>query len=106
MASHDISWVLGAHVRFEDLDFIVTMEGELAWEPIVVQPFHSTGLDAITEMLEELRLHALEAYAPGSGWLLDFNHERLLRQLRVFLGPQPSWEDLHHLTFSFGYVMT
>jgi hypothetical protein len=93
-------------VRFGDLDFIVTMEGVLAWEPVVVQPFHSTGLDAITEMLEEPRLHALEAYAPGSGWLLDFNHKRLEHQLRVFLGPQPSREDLHHLTFSFVNVMT
>ena len=54
MASHGISWVPGAHVRFGDLDFIITMEGELAWAPIIVQPFHSTSLDAITEALEEL----------------------------------------------------
>ena len=51
MASHDISWVPGAHVRFGDLDFIVTVEGELARVPVIVQPFRSTGLDAITEML-------------------------------------------------------
>ena len=61
MASHGISWVPGAHMCFRDLDFIVTVEGELAWAPIVVQPFHSTDLDAVTEMLEELRLHAPEA---------------------------------------------
>ena len=61
MASHGISWVPGSHMRFEDLDFIVTAEGELARVPVVVQPFHSTDLDAVTEMLEELRLHAPEA---------------------------------------------
>ena len=36
MAIHDVSWVPGAHVRFENLDFIVTTEGELARAPIVV----------------------------------------------------------------------
>ena len=79
MASHGISWVLGAHVRFGDLDFIVTTEGELARAPVVVQPFHSTGLDVITEMLEELRLHALKARAPRSSQLLDFDYGRLER---------------------------
>ena len=90
MASHGISWVPSAHVRFGDLDFIIMAEGELARAPIVVQPFHSTGLDVITEMLEELRLHAPEARAPGGGQLLDFDYERLQRQLGIFLGPQPS----------------
>ena len=42
-------------MRFGDLDFIVTAEEELARAPVVIQPFHSTGLDATTEMLEELR---------------------------------------------------
>ena len=36
MASHEISWVLSTHVRFGDLDFIVMVEGELAWAPVVV----------------------------------------------------------------------
>ena len=54
MASHGISWVPGAHVRFGDLDFIVMTEGELAPAPAAVQPHHSAGLDAITETLEEL----------------------------------------------------
>ena len=54
MASYGISCVSGAHVRFGDLDFIVMVKGGRAWAPVVVQPFHSTGLDAITEMLEEL----------------------------------------------------
>ena len=67
MASHSISWALGAHVHFGDLKFIVTAEGELARAPIVAPPFHSTSLDEIIEMLEGLWLHALEAHAPRSG---------------------------------------
>ena len=90
MASHSISWVPGAHVCFGDLDFILMAELELVRVPIVVQPFHSTGLDAIIEMLEELWPHALEAHAPGSGQLLNFDYVRLERQHGVFLGPQPS----------------
>ena len=35
MASHGISWVPDAHVRFGDLDFIVTAEGELVWAPVI-----------------------------------------------------------------------
>ena len=66
MASHNISWVLGAHMRFRDLDFIITAKGELARAPIIVQPFHSTSLDTITEALQELWLHAPEAHTPGS----------------------------------------
>ena len=54
MASHGISWVLSAHVRFRDLDFIITVEGEMAWAPVVVQPFHSASLDTVTETLGEL----------------------------------------------------
>ena len=77
MASHDISWIPSTHVCFGDLDFIVMMEGELAWAPVVVQPLHSTGLDMIAKALEELRLHASEACAPGSGQLLDFDYGRL-----------------------------
>ena len=79
MASHDITWVLGTHVRFEDLDFIIMTEGELARAPIVIQPLHSAGLDAIAEALEELWQHALEARAPRSSQLLDFDYGRLER---------------------------
>ena len=56
MASHGVSWVLGAHVRFGNLDFIVTMEGELAQVPAAIQPIHPASLDVITEVLEELQL--------------------------------------------------
>ena len=79
MASHNLSWVLGAHMRFGDLDFIVTAEGELAMAPTAVQPLHSAGLDAITETLEELQLHAPEARAPRNDQLLNFDHGRLER---------------------------
>ena len=67
MASRGVSWVLGAHVRFGNLDFIVMTGEELVQALIAVQPLHSSGLDAITEALEELRLHAPVARAPGSG---------------------------------------
>ena len=90
MASHGVSWVSGAHVCFRSLDFIVTMEGELAQAPATVHPFHSTGLDVIVEVLEELQLHAPEACAPGSGQLLSFDYGRLERQLDAFQGPRPS----------------
>ena len=45
MASHDIYWVLGAHVRFGDLDFIITVGGELALAHAAIQPLSSIGLD-------------------------------------------------------------
>ena len=41
-------------MRFRNLDFIVTMEGELAQAPTTVQLLHSVGLDTIIEALEEL----------------------------------------------------
>ena len=59
MASHAINWVLGTHVRFGDLDFIVMVGGELALAHAVIQPLLSIGL----------------------------NYERLERQLGVSLGP-------------------
>ena len=84
MASHGISWVPSAHVRFGNLDFIVTMEGELAQVPATVLPLHSAGLDVIIEALEELQLHAPEAHALGSDQLLGFDYGRLERQLGAF----------------------
>ena len=54
MTSHGVSWVPGVHIRFGNLDFIITMEGELAQVPAAIQPLHSAGLGAIAEMLEEL----------------------------------------------------
>ena len=66
MASHGVSWVPSAHVRFGNLDFIVTTEEELAQVPAAIQPLHSAGLNAITEALEELQLHAPEAHTSRS----------------------------------------
>ena len=79
MASHGVSWVPGAHVCFGNLDFIITMEGELAQVPTTIQPLHSTGLDVIAEALEELQLHTPEAHAPRSDQLLDFDDGTLER---------------------------
>ena len=66
MASHNVSWVQGAHVHFRDLDFIITTEEELAQAPATVLLLHSTGLNTIVEALEELQLHASEAHVPKS----------------------------------------
>ena len=105
MASHNVRWVTGAFVHFGDLDFIVTTKGEVVQAPTAVQPLHSASLDAIAGALEELQLYALEAHAPRSNQLLDFDYGRLKRQLGAFLGLRPSREDLCHLTFSFANVM-
>ena len=90
MASHDVSWVPGMHVHFRNLDFIITMEGELAQAPTAIQSLDSVGLNAIIEALEELQLHAPEARVPKSDWLLGFNYGRLECQLDAFLGPRLS----------------
>jgi hypothetical protein len=74
-------------VPFRNLDFFVTSEGELARAPASIQPPCSTGVDTIIEALEELWLHAPEVHDPGGVWLLDFDYDRLERQLSVFLGP-------------------
>ena len=77
MASHSISWVPGAHVRFGDLDFVITVGGELVLDHATIQPLPSIGLD----------------------------YRRLECQLGVSLGPQPSQEDLRYLTFSYANDM-
>ena len=43
-------------MHFGDLDFIIMAEGELARAPVIIESLHSTGLDVITEALEELRV--------------------------------------------------
>jgi hypothetical protein len=97
MASHDIVWTSGAHVRFKSLDFIVTAEGELA-RALVPQAPPPTSLDAVAGALEELRLGALEAHTSERDQLLDFDFGRLEHQLAIYLGPHQSWEDLRALT--------
>jgi len=64
-------------MHFGDLDFIITVGGELALAHIAIQPLPSIGLD----------------------------YERLEHQLGVSLGPQPSREDPRCLTFSNGNDM-
>ena len=54
MACHSISWVLGAHMRFGDLDFIITVGEELALAHAAIQPLPSIGLDTVDEVVEEL----------------------------------------------------
>ena len=75
---------------FENLDFIVTIEGGLVQAPAAVQHLHFTGLNSIAEALEELQLHAMNSRTPGSDQLLGFDYGRLERQLSAFLGPRPS----------------
>ena len=59
MANHAISWIPGAHVHFDDLDFIITEGGELALAQATIQSLPSIG----------------------------FNYGRLERQPGVSLGP-------------------
>ena len=64
MVTHGINWVPGAHMRFGDLNFIITVGGELALAHTAIQPLPSIGLDTVDEVVEELQLHAPRAYAP------------------------------------------
>jgi hypothetical protein len=59
----------------------------------------------IIEALEVLQLNAPEAHVPGHDRPLDFDFGRLEHQLAIYLGPHPSWEDPHALTFSFVNIM-
>jgi hypothetical protein len=60
----------------------------------------------IVEALDELRLNAPEARAPGCDQPISFDFGRMEHQLTVYLGPHPSWEDLRALAFSFVNIMT
>ena len=59
MATHAIGWAPGAHVHFGNLDFIVTLGGELALAHVAVQSLPS----------------------------VNFSHQRLEGQPGVSLGP-------------------
>jgi hypothetical protein len=74
MASHGVSWTTGAHTHLGSLDFLITMDGMLAWSPALVRPSCFSSLDTIVEALEELQPHALEACASNGNQLLDFNY--------------------------------
>ena len=47
MATHAISWALGAHVHFGDLDFIITLGGELALAHTAAQSLPSINLSRL-----------------------------------------------------------
>ena len=66
-------------MRFDNLDFIISTEGELAQVPAAIQTLHSTGLEVIAKVLEELQLHAPEARTLESDQLLGFDYGRLER---------------------------
>ena len=44
MATHAITWAPGAHVHFGDLDFIITLGGELALTHTAAQSLPSINL--------------------------------------------------------------
>ena len=47
MATHAISWAPGAHVHFGDLDFIVTLGGEVALTHTAAQSLPSINLSRL-----------------------------------------------------------
>ena len=54
MANHGESWVPGTHMHFGSLDFIVSMDGELAWANGTATPPQAVSLDVVIETLGEL----------------------------------------------------
>jgi hypothetical protein len=76
-------------VHFGSLDFIVAMEWGLELVHVPVRPPRTTNLNPIVKAFEGLRLSTPEdCDSEGSG-PLDFDCERLRRQLHTFLGPRP-----------------
>jgi hypothetical protein len=102
MANHAGGWAPGALVRFGSLDFI---GGGLEQIRVPVQPAHTTNLNPVVEAFEGMRLRALEDRVSEDSGPLDFDYESLGSQLRVFLGPRSTQEDLHHVLFSLANVM-
>ena len=66
MANHGTSWVAGTHMRFGSLDFIASMEGELARANGPTTPPQTVSLDTVIETLRELWLHTPGTHAPES----------------------------------------
>jgi hypothetical protein len=105
MANHAGGWASSTLVRFESLDFIVTMEGGLEQVRVLVRPTRTANLDPIVEAFEGLRLRAPEDHTSKGSQLPDFDYKRLGRQLYAFLGPRLTQEDLHQVFFSLANVM-
>jgi len=76
MANHNVSWVSSTPVPFGNLDFVITMEGELVRSSAATQPLLFTGLDAIAEVPEELQLPTTEVCAPGNNQPLSLDYGR------------------------------
>ena len=76
MANRNVSWVPGARVHFGNLDFIITMEGELVWSSAATKPLLFTSLDAIAKALEELQLPTTGVRTPRSNQPLNLNYGR------------------------------
>ena len=76
MANRNVSWVPDVCVRFGNLDFAITMEGELVRSSAATQPLLFTGLDAIAEVPEELQLPTTEVCAPGNNQPLSLDYGR------------------------------
>jgi hypothetical protein len=57
---------------------------------VPVCPTRTANLDPVVEAFEGLRLRTPRDHTSGVDWLLNFDHERLGHQLRVFLGPRPT----------------
>jgi hypothetical protein len=106
MANHAGGWAPGMLVRFGSLDFIITTKGGLEQIHVPARPIHASVLNSIVEDFGGWQLHAPEDRHPGDSPPLNFNYERLGHQLRVFLGPQPTQEDLYLTLFSLANVTT
>ena len=74
MANHAEGWAPGALVRFGSLYFIVTIRGGLEQ---IQAPKRSSGVSAVTDMLQGLRLHCHEQGAPVAPPRSGFDSARM-----------------------------
>jgi hypothetical protein len=86
------------------LRLIVTTEGGLEQIRVSVRPAHAANLDPIVEAFEGMRLRAVEDRAFGFSGPLEFDYVSLGHQHCIFLGPQPTQEDLRLILFSLANV--
>ena len=91
MANRNVSWVPGAHVRFGNLDFVITTEGELVWSFAATQPLLFGGLEAIIKASEELQLPTTKVYSPRNNQLVSLDYGRSCTAILVH-----EHLELHH----------
>lgn len=92
MASHHVSFALGAHVRFGTLEFLILEGSQLELVGSAPQVPPPADSDMVAETLKGLRLDALEAHALESVPAPVFNYGRLERlhlATTVLGGPPP-----------------